>query len=117
MCLNFLYINILRFLTGLDVEIGQKRIKSQGNAPLAKPCLGELKCKLTRLRDRATHDATMDGINLQVNSEKQRVQTWGPTTELIRDLIEDAYGESPPPPGIHLFVARPAEIKHLCLGL
>ena len=26
-------------------------------------------------------------------------------------LIEDAYGESPPPPGIHHFVARPADIK------
>ena len=30
---------------------------------------------------------------------------------LIRMLIEDAYGESPPPPGIHHFVARPADIK------
>ena len=26
-------------------------------------------------------------------------------------IIEDAYGESPPPPGIHHFVARPADIK------
>ena len=26
-------------------------------------------------------------------------------------LIEDADGESPPPPGIHHFVARPADIK------
>ena len=30
---------------------------------------------------------------------------------LIIMLIEDAYGESPPPPGIHHFVARPADIK------
>ena len=30
---------------------------------------------------------------------------------LLRELIEDAYGESPPPPGIHHFVARPADIK------
>ena len=26
-------------------------------------------------------------------------------------IVEDAYGESPPPPGIHHFVARPADIK------
>ena len=26
-------------------------------------------------------------------------------------IIEDAYGESPPPPGIHHFVARPAGIE------
>ena len=26
-------------------------------------------------------------------------------------IIEDAYGESPPPPGIHHLVARPADIK------
>ena len=26
-------------------------------------------------------------------------------------IIEDAYGESPPPPGIHHFAARPADIK------
>ena len=29
----------------------------------------------------------------------------------LTKLIEDAYGESPPPPRIHHFAARPADIK------
>ena len=32
-------------------------------------------------------------------------------------IIEDAYGESPPPPGIHHFVARPADIKQDFAGV
>ena len=35
---------------------------------------------------------------------------------LLIKLIEDAYGESPPPPGIHYFVARPADIKQDFVG-
>ena len=31
-------------------------------------------------------------------------------------FIEDAYGESPPPPGIHHFVVRPADIKQDVAG-
>ena len=31
-------------------------------------------------------------------------------------VIEDACGESPPPPGIHHFVARPADIKQDLVG-
>ena len=27
------------------------------------------------------------------------------------NFIEDAYGESPPPPGIHHFAVRPADIE------
>ena len=35
---------------------------------------------------------------------------------LIIKLIEDAYGESPPPLGIHNFVVRPADIKQDFVG-
>ena len=34
-----------------------------------------------------------------------------PLRGFVGMVIEDAYGESPPPPGIHHFAARPADIK------